>query len=222
MKLRSSFTHGISNTLRIAMNASMVIVGLLLTLSVACQRSPEAGSSRVATIDSRANAGSYTSDVPSKVQDETMRVYRPDQAATDQNSTRDQDLPSEHFKVLSATSQRWFSGVASGGRGIDYSFKVQITTTEPISFDTAWIGNRGYEIAVAKEVGRVSSQPVIISIGDQIVLLVSIMVRKADSTSEAESSLDHVDQARIMYHVNGKPAFLTVKNIQSQIGHNRP
>ncbi len=151
-----------------------------------------------------------------------MNANRPDQAAMDQKSNRDSDVSSEHFKVLSATSRRWFSGVASGGRGIDYSFKVQITTTEPISFDTAWIGNRAYAIAVAKEVGRVSSQPVMISNGDQIVLLVSIMVRKEVRTSEAESSLDHVDQARIMYHVNGKPAFLTVKNIQSQEGHNRP
>ena len=211
-----------SNTTRNAMNAMPVIIGLLLTLSVACERSPGVSASRTATADSLVRAESPTTDISGNVPVDTMAGSRSDQAARVQTSDRDHDRPSEHFTVLSATSKRWVSGVASGGRGIDYSFRVQIKTAQPITFDTAWIGNRPYAIAVVKEVGRVSNQPVTISNGDSVVLRVSIMARNGGSASEEASLLDHAEQARILYHVNGKQFFLTVSQIQSTTGHNRP
>jgi len=206
------------------MNAMPVIVGLLLLLSFACQRYSGIGASRTASSDSLVTAEPPTGNASGSIsiRNDTLAASPSDQTVADEKVAGVRDRASEHFTVLSATSKRWVSGVASGGRGIDYSFRVQIKTAQPITFDTAWIGNRRYAIAVVKEVGRVSNQPVTISNGDSVVLRVSIMARNGGSASEEASLLDHAEQARILYHVNGKQFFLTVSQIQSTTGHNRP
>ena len=51
-----------------------------------------------------------------------------------------------HFKVTEAISQARVSGVRGQGTTITYTLTLQPGTTQPLSFDTLWVGQEGLAV----------------------------------------------------------------------------
>lgn len=43
------------------------------------------------------------------------------------------------FKVEAVTSQKWYAGMAGGGKGTNYAFELKMRKTEGVKFDTVWL-----------------------------------------------------------------------------------
>lgn len=48
------------------------------------------------------------------------------------------------FKVDNVTSQKWYAGMAAGGKGTNYAFYLKIRDTLNFKVDTVWIDARPY------------------------------------------------------------------------------
>jgi hypothetical protein len=154
------------------MKTTLLLLSAFAAVLIACQRNTVSRASNTTVADSVVMSDDSKPTVPDSVPIDTISESLREPTIDVQESDSGIDATNEFCTLLSATSQRWFAGVESGGKGVDYSFNVRITTHQEISFDSAWIGNRAHAVAVSKETARVSNQPVIISNGDSIVLRV--------------------------------------------------
>ncbi len=128
----------------------------------------------------------------------------------------------EYFKLLNATSESWTAGIPSGGSGTEYYFKIKISTTENIKFDTAWINNKAFEIYISKETNSVSSQPIKYGNGDTITLRVSDLKNQKSKSVNVNPPKKYDGAALVGFTVNGKRNYFTVKEIKKVKSHNRP
>ena len=204
------------------MKSTLLILGACAEVLIACQHNTAGRGSNTTLVDSVVMSDDSKPTVPDSVLiDATSESLRkpPTNAQEPDNAI---DTTNEFCTLLRATSQRWFAGVASGGKGIDYSFNVRITTHQEIRFDSAWIGNRAHAVAVSKETARVSNQPVTISNGDSIVLRVSVLAENAAEARESRPPITFSGAALISFTVNGKQHYMVIKDIKSQQANYRP
>jgi hypothetical protein len=204
------------------MKTTLLIVAAFAVVTIACQRDAVGRASTTTIADSVVMPGDTKPTLPDSVQIDTNSESRRNRTTTVQKSDSTDDKNYEFCTLLSATSQRWVAGVESGGRGIDYSFRVRITTQQEISFDSAWIDNRAHGVAVSKGTARVSNQPVTISNGDSLVLRVSVLEESATLARESRSPITYSGAALISFHVNGKRYYLVINDIKSQKANYRP
>ncbi len=128
----------------------------------------------------------------------------------------------EYFKLINTTSESWTAGIPSGGSGTEYYFKIKITTSDNIKFDTAWINNKAFEIYISKETNYVSSQPIKYGNGDIITLRVSNLKNQNTESVNVNPPIKYDGAALIGYTVNGKREYFTVKEIKKVESPNRP
>lgn len=204
------------------MKTTLLILGVCAAVTIACQRDTGGRTSTTALADSVATSDDSQPALPDSVPIDTVSETLRKRTSVVQKTDSTDDKNNKYCVLLNATSRPWVSGVASGGRGIDYSFGVRITTQQEIRFDSAWIDNRAYAVAVSKETARVSNQPVTISNGDSIVLRVSVLAGNASQARESRSPIRYSGEALISYTVNGKKHYLIINEITSQKVHNRP
>lgn len=204
------------------MKITLLILGACAAVTIACQRDTGGRASTTALADSVATSDDSQPALPDTLPIDTVSETLNKQTSAVQKSDGAVDKNDKFCVLLSATSRPWVAGVASGGRGIDYSFGVRITTQQEIRFDSAWIDNRAYAVAVSKETARVSNQPVTISNGDSIVLRVSVLAGNASQVRESRSPITYSGEALISFTVNGRTHYLIINEITSQKVHNRP
>ena len=204
------------------MKTTLLILGACAAVTIACQRDTGGRASTTAFADSVATSDDSQPALPDSVPIDTVSETLDKQTSAVQKSDGAVDKNDKFCVLLSATSRPWVAGVASGGRGIDYSFGVRITTQQEIRFDSAWIDNRAYAVAVSKETARVSNQPVTISNGDSIVLRVSVLAGNASQVRQSRSPITYSGEALISFTVNGRRHYLIINEITLQKVHNRP
>jgi len=204
------------------MKTTLLFLSAFAAVLIACQRNTVGRASNTTLADSVVMSDDSKPTLPDSVPIDTISKSLRKPTINVQESDSAIDATNEFCTLLSATSQRWFAGVESGGKGVDYSFKVRITTHQEISFDIAWIGNRAHAVAVSKETARVSNQPVTISNGDSIVLRVSVLAENAAEARESRPPITFSGAALISFTVNGKQHFLVINDIKSQQASYRP
>jgi hypothetical protein len=204
------------------MKSTLLILCAFAAVLIACQRNTVGRASNTTVADSVVMSDdskpTLSDSVPIDTISESLRKPRIDVQESDSGI----DATNEFCALLSASSQRWFAGVESGGKGVDYSFNVRITTHQEISFDSAWIGNRAHAVAVSKETARVSNQPVKISNGDSIVLRVSVLAENVAEARESRPPIAYSGAALLSFTVNGKQHYLVIKDIKSKQASYRP
>jgi len=138
-----------------------------------------------------------------------------------EKNTEVEENKKEFFKLLNATSESWTAGVANGGSGIDYYFKIKITTSSNIKFDTAWINNKAFEIYISKETNSVSSQPIKYGNGDTITVRVSDLKNQNSKSVNVNPPKKYDGAALVGFTVNGKRNYFNIKEIKKQTSPNR-
>jgi hypothetical protein len=138
-----------------------------------------------------------------------------------EKNTEVEENKKEFFKLLNATSESWTAGVANGGSGIDYYFKIKITTSSNIKFDTAWINNKAFEIYISKETNSVSSQPIKFGNGDTITVRVSDLKNQNSKSVNVNPPKKYDGAALVGFTVNGKRNYFNIKEIKKQTSPNR-
>ena len=204
------------------MKTTLLILGACATVTIACQRDAGGRASTTVLADSVATSDDSQPALSDTVPIDTVSETLSKRMSAVQKSDSAVDKNNKFCVLLSATSQPWVSGIASGGRGIDYSFRVRITTQQAIKFDSAWIDNLAYVVAVSKETARVSNQPVTISNGDSIVLRVSVLAMNASQARDSRSPITYSGEALISFTVDGRRHYLIINEVKSQKAHNRP
>jgi hypothetical protein len=204
------------------MKPTLLILSACAALLVACQHNTVGRASTTTLADSVVMSDDSTPTVPDSVPIDTISESLRKPTINVQESDSAFNTTNEFCTLLSATSQRWFAGVESGGKGVDYSFNVRITTHQEISFDSAWIGNRAHTVAVSKGTARVSNQPVTISNGDSIVLRVSVLAENAAEARESRPPIAYSGAALLSFTVNGKQHYLVINDIKSKQASYRP
>jgi hypothetical protein len=140
-------------------------------------------------------------------------------------------FPKPKFKLLDATSQHWTAGIAGGGSGTDYSFKVMVQASGKIRFDSAWLNGKSFLIQAVK--GKQFNPQAEYSKHDTINLRISDFVpgRKpgANSPSENETTKPRLNppvpykgEALIRYYVDNKQHYYTVGQIKKLPSMNMP
>jgi hypothetical protein len=127
------------------------------------------------------------------------------------------DPTNGYFTMIRATSQEWVAGIRGGGRGTDYSFKLEIATDQDLQFDTVWMNNRAYALFATKEKPGGSSQPIVFSKGDVIVLSASeVHYEQAQSQGfiEQDPPQSFAGDALIGFRVNGSRMYFSVQEIE--------
>jgi hypothetical protein len=112
---------------------------------------------------------------------------------------------------LEATSQNWTAGVAGGGSGTEYYFKVQITSSRQLKFDSAWINSKAYPVFLSKNKPAVSSAPVTFENGDTITLRVSDLANH--QVNDSKPPIDFNGAALIGYSLDNKPDYFVIREI---------
>jgi hypothetical protein len=204
------------------MKSTLLILSACAAVLIACQHNTVGRASKMTLADSVVMSDDSKPLLPDSVPIDTISENLRKPTTNVQESVTSIDTTNEFCTLLRATSQRWFAGVESGGKGVDYSFNVRITTHQEISFDSAWIGNRAHTVAVSKGTARVSNQPVTISNGDSIVLRVSVLAENAAEDRESRPPITISGEALISLTVNGKQHYLVIKNIKSLQASYRP
>ena len=204
------------------MKTTFLIVSAFAAVLIACQRNTAGRASNTPLGDSVVISDDSKPSLPDSLPIDTRSESLRKPTINVQESDSALDATNEFCTLLSATSQRWFAGVESGGKGVDYSFKVRVTTHQEIRFDSAWIGNRAHAVAISKETARVSSQPVKVSNGDSIVLRVSVLAENAVNDRELRPPITFSGAALISFTVNGNQHYFVIKDIKSQQASYRP
>jgi hypothetical protein len=136
---------------------------------------------------------------------------------TTATSTITSDSTNDYFAIIRSTSQEWVAGIRGGGRGTDYSFRLEINTDKELQFDTVWMKNRAYPLFVTKDKPGDPSQPGVFSKGDVIVLTAS------DVEYEQAQSQGYIEQAPpqrfegdalIGFRVNGNRMYLNIQEVE--------
>jgi hypothetical protein len=138
-----------------------------------------------------------------------------------EKNTEVEENKKEFFKLLNATSESWTAGVANGGSGIEYYFKIKITTSDNIKFDTAWINKKAFEIYISKETNSVSSQPIKYGNGDTITVRVSDLKNQNSKSVNVNPPKKYDGAALVGFTVNGKRNYFNIKEIKKQTSPNR-
>jgi hypothetical protein len=135
-----------------------------------------------------------------------------------------------YFKLTDATSQGWTAGMAGGGSGTEYSFKVQIHTRESIRFDSVWMNNKAFKIQAVK--GKVYDPKSILQKNDTIDLRISDVIpgkshdmdgNNPPSASPAKHApVSYTGAALIRFYVNNKAHYFTVSQIRKLEPVNMP
>jgi hypothetical protein len=123
----------------------------------------------------------------------------------------------DYFTLIRATSQEWVAGIRGGGRGTDYSFRLEITTDKELQFDTVWMKNRAYPLFVTKDKPGDPSQPGVFSKGDVIVLSASgVEYEQAQSQGyiEQEPPQRFDGEALVGFRVDGNRMFFVIQEIE--------
>ena len=132
-------------------------------------------------------------------------------------STITSDSTNGYFTMIRSTSQEWVAGIRGGGRGTDYFFKLEITTDQDLQFDTVWMKNRAYALFATKEKPGGSSQPIVFSKGDVIVLSASeVHYEQAQSQGFIEQGppQSFAGDALIGFRVNGSRMYFSIQEIE--------
>jgi hypothetical protein len=129
---------------------------------------------------------------------------------------------SEYFTLISATSESWRAGIPGGGSGTEYYFKLKITTSENIKFDSAWINNKHFKVFIAKESVSISNEPIKYTKDDIITLRISDLNNQISESKKAKPPINYDGAALIAYIVNEKSQYLIIKEIIKQKSINRP
>ncbi len=124
-------------------------------------------------------------------------------------------LPStnEYFEMLEARSFQ--EQEAGQSKPVShYNFKIHITTTEKLAFDTVWIRNEGYPIKVSKT--ALADGDLVISQNDTLVLRATNRTRQPDPVEETsyetpdrppgtiqKAPVRYKGQALLRYYVDG-------------------
>ena len=121
-------------------------------------------------------------------------------------------LNNKYFKLLNATSSSWTAGIAKGGTGTEFYFKIIIKTKQKIVFDSLWVGNRSNKIFVSKEQKIVSNAPVEYSKGDTITLRISFL---NNNNKTVQTPISNKGDALISYRINDRLKYYTIKKIET-------
>lgn len=126
------------------------------------------------------------------------------------------------FTLIEAKSKKWTAGIPSGGSGTEYYFKIKITTSEKIKFDSAWVNNKAFQLYISKETSVISNKPIEYTNGDIIILRISDIINKQQNLKIARPPIKYNGKALIRYYVNDKRYFYAIKEIEQIKGANRP
>ena len=121
-------------------------------------------------------------------------------------------LNNKYFKLLNATSSSWTAGIAKGGTGTEFYFKIIIKTKQKIVFDSLWVGNHSNKIFVTKEQKFVSNAPVEYSKGDTITLRISFL---NNNNKTVQTPISNKGDALISYKINDRLKYYTIKKIET-------
>lgn len=127
------------------------------------------------------------------------------------------DSTNGYFRIVRSTSQEWVAGIRGGGKGTDYFFKVEITTDDDLHFDTVWMKNRAYALFATKEKPGISSQPIVFSKGDVIVLSASEVHYENEQSQgfiEQDPPQSIAGDALIGFRVNGNSMYFNIQEIE--------
>ena len=140
-------------------------------------------------------------------------------------------FPKPKFKLLEATSQHWTAGMAGGGSGTDYAFKVVIQTTAKIKFDSVWLNGKAFLIQAVK--GKQFNPLSEFEKNDTITLKISDLVhgRKPGESNTPNTELNkakatppvpYKGDALIRYTIANKKHYYSVAQIKKQQPVNLP
>lgn len=149
---------------------------------------------------------------------------KPNESALSEISTgTENDLQDKNdfFSLISSASTGWTAGIPSGGSGTDYFFKIKITTSAEISFDSAWINNKAFKIFIAKESGGISNDPIKYGYGDEIILRVAELNNPHSKSIHSSPPVPYNGDALIGFTIHDKQEYFTIKEITKQSSPNR-
>lgn len=120
-----------------------------------------------------------------------------------------------HLALIKATSQQWTAGIKGGGSGTEYTFVVEVQTTEVLSFGEVILDGQPYTPTVLKQgrtVGQAEQDP---QMGDTLNLRVS-------TSGRPSAPKDGLPAATIHYSHSGMPQTLEVPVITMLATQQRP
>jgi hypothetical protein len=114
--------------------------------------------------------------------------------------------------LKSATLQDSVS-VLNGQRNIEYFFKVSIVTSEQVSFDSVWIGQKPLHIYITEENKTITSGKFKIALGSTITFRASDF-NTQQIPSDSRAPVAYEGKALIRYSLAGQTYYLVAKEIQ--------
>lgn len=126
------------------------------------------------------------------------------------------------FTFIEAGMEDWRSGIPGGGKGTEYRFKLVVKSAD-VRFDSVWMNNCAFKVAVSKRQTTVSSQQVTYADGDTIMLLVSDVISnnraKRDSVAPP---ISYTGAACLGLYAGDRRRFFVVTEIKKNKTIDRP
>jgi hypothetical protein len=200
------------------MKILLFISCLFLAITKTCNKGNERKSEANVNVDTTAinNSSTKNAIMDAKVLESAAQTQQSKSEIATNN------FKSEYFNLISATSESWRAGIPGGGSGTEYYFKVKITTSENIKFDSAWINNKHFKVFIAKESTSISNEPIKFTKDDIITLRISDLNNQISESEKTKPPINYDGAALIAYIVNEKSQYLIIKEIIKQKSINRP
>ena len=178
-----------------ALNISNILFLIVLIGSCAPRKSP---------IENQTNV-EYTD----KSEGKTMPV---DSSASDQKPNTIISESNKYFRLLSATSEPWVGGARGSGNGIEYYFKMLITTGEELKFGKVWTTEKTFDSYLFKAKKEITGAPVTFIKGDTIFVRVSDLQNM--KPQKQAPPFNFQGDALMEYILNGNKNYFVVNKIE--------
>lgn len=196
------------------MKITLLILIVFLAFSNACNQNDTSGTKTVSN-----NPDTIKIGIQLK---EDIAETKTEQTIPEKPPVNKPETKRDYFTLLSATSENWTAGIPSGGSGTEYYFKIKITSSDKIIFDTLWINDNAFETFISKESTSISDKPVQYGKGDIITVRVTELKNQNIKPVTVIPPIKYNGAALIGYRINDKRKFFTVKEIKKQSSPNRP
>jgi hypothetical protein len=194
------------------MKTTLFIFGIFIAFSNACNQNTQSNASNTTTSEKTAVANNS---------DSIKNNIVPKEAITEITTDNNLEKKKDYFTLLSATSQSWTSGIAGGGSGTEYYFKIKVNTADKLLFDSAWVNNKAFQVFISKETKSISNEPIKYGNGDVISIRISDIKNQNIKITNSNTIPKFEGAALISFTVNDKIEYFIIKEIKKQNSPNR-
>ncbi len=126
------------------------------------------------------------------------------------------------FTLLESYYNHWTAGIESGGKGINYTLKVIVNSSEAITFDSLRLQHITLPVHLSRKIIQSSSEKQLYKQGDTLELKTGERYRKRDPGFNTVRTVFGNQKAQLEYSLGMKKMSFPIDSLQEIKRENRP